>query len=159
AIWRAFARNRRNPKLQEGAVSLLARIRSPLATQRLVVLSLFGRTPRTCTAAVEELHRRDPRDFLELLISALHQPLRYWVEPAGLLVEGEQFNLLKVYGWGNGGLQSSDVRDLQAYNSRIPSINAPALAILRDVTGADAGNDRESWKAWWAEQRGYTYIP
>jgi hypothetical protein len=184
AVWRVFARNKSNPKLQEGAVRLLEQIDSPLATQRIAVLAVFGKTAHVRNVAAEVLLRRDPRDFLDLLIPVLYPILEYRIRhsgdmerPSELLVEGERFNLKGIYifqpaGVGGGrfgsGLRpgddrsarlAEDIASIERHNNEVRRMNEPLLALLRNVTGQDPGSSREEWRAWWTDQKGYAYAP
>jgi hypothetical protein len=50
---------------------------------------------------------------------------------------------------------ASDVAMLDAHNSEVERSSGLVAQILRDTTGENLGQDREAWKAWWANQLGY----
>ena len=84
---------------------MLGRIDAGRASRALAALAVFGKIGRGPPAAAETLKRRDPRDFVGLLIGLLRDPLKYEVKPVGgpgspgvLFVEGERFNVRRVYG-------------------------------------------------------------
>jgi hypothetical protein len=49
--------------------------------------------------------------------------------------------------------------ELARINERIRTMNERALDLLRRLTGRRFGPDREDWKKWLAESRGYPYAP
>ena len=106
AVWRVFAGQKSKPEDQELAVQLLSQIDSPLATERLVVLTVFAKSSDVRLAATEALVRRDPRDSLDPLINIMQPTLKYQVKldssqtgtPTHKLeVEGEWYSLQKTY--------------------------------------------------------------
>jgi hypothetical protein len=42
---------------------------------------------------------------------------------------------------------------------RVDRANARVIETLSATTGHDLGRDREAWRKWWAEERGYAYEP
>ena len=81
AVWRAFATAGSEGQLI--AVRLLGQIQSAPSSRGLATLSTFGRTASVRQAALEALARRDPREFADLLIGLLRNPVKYEVRPVG----------------------------------------------------------------------------
>ncbi len=186
SVWRVFVKGNTNPKYQETAVQLLSQINSPLSTKRLAVLAIFGRSEQARRSAGEILLRRDPRDFVEDLVSVLQAPVNYELqrnvtpdvsaEPARGRRTFQPAAVLRSPGGGMAGSATTvrndrgpagrtadpiaeDVRAINAHNQTVRAANGPVLAILRDATGQDLGADKESWTAWWTDQQGYSYSP
>jgi hypothetical protein len=171
AVWRVFARGKVNPRLQEGAVQLLRQIDSPQSTRRVVALALFGKTAETRRSARAVVLARDPRDYVDTLISLLSARTSYRVKtPAGsgrpteLEIQGETFSLRRVFVPEPGAegriaqLTQGVVAGVQSYNFAVRLTNEPALALLRDATDEYLGSDKEDWTRWWTEQKGYAYV-
>ena len=64
------------------------------------MLAAFGDSPEVRRTATETLKRRDPREFADLLIGFLRDPIKYKVKPVGgpgspgeLFIEGKQANV------------------------------------------------------------------
>ena len=72
---------RRRRALQEKAVQVLGQIEAPGSTRALAMLSVLGRSVEVRRAAVTILRRRDPRDYLGVLIGMVRDPLKYEVRP------------------------------------------------------------------------------
>ena len=53
----------------------------------------------------------------------------------------------------------ADVKRVESANDEVRASNRRIAAILRDVTGRDLGPDREAWKRWLVELKGYAYVP
>ena len=53
----------------------------------------------------------------------------------------------------------ADIKRIEAANDEVRASNKRIAAILRDVTGRDLGPDREAWKRWLVDLRGYAYAP
>jgi hypothetical protein len=92
------------PDHQLVAAQVLGQINAPAAARALAVLAVSGASPEVRQVATETLRRRDPRDFIGLLIDTLRTPLRYEVRPVGgpgspgeLFVEGERYNVRRTY--------------------------------------------------------------
>lgn len=90
---------------QATAVPLLGHIDAPASSRALAMLAVYGRERATRRAAAETLRRRDPRDFVDLLVALIRDPLKYQARPVGgpgmpgeLFIEGEKFNVHRVYG-------------------------------------------------------------
>jgi hypothetical protein len=52
---------------------------------------------------------------------------------------------------------ASLVAALEQTSAVVNELTARSTAVLRDVTGQDAGTDPDAWMAWWADQQGYIY--
>ena len=86
------------------AVQLLGQIDAPAASKALAYLAMFGRAPATRQRATETLRGRDAREFADLLIAQIRDPIKYEVKPVGgpgspgvLFIEGKQSNLKRLY--------------------------------------------------------------
>jgi hypothetical protein len=64
-------------------VQVLGRLDSAHAARALAVLAVFGKSGQVRRAATETLARRNPRDYADLLIGLLRDPIAYHVEPVG----------------------------------------------------------------------------
>ena len=102
AVYREFGA--RGPKDQTIAVQLLGQIDSPLSSKVLALMAIYGKTPDVRRRATETLRRRNPDDYLPLLVALLSDPVKYEVRPVGgpgspgvLFVEGERANVRRVY--------------------------------------------------------------
>jgi tetratricopeptide (TPR) repeat protein len=58
-----------------------------------------------------------------------------------------------------GRMLARDVQLVEATNAGIHDLNGRALDVLTRVTGQSLGEDPGRWKAWWADQLGYSYQP
>ena len=101
SILRVFATN--GPD-QPRAVQLLGQVAAPAASRALAILALTAKSASARQAATETLRARDPREYVDLWIGLLGEPIRFEVKPAAgpngpgeLLVEGAQANLRRVY--------------------------------------------------------------
>ena len=72
--------------------------------QALALLAVSGLSEAVRDEATETLTRGDPRDFMDVLIGMLRDPIRYEVRPVAgpgstgvLYVEGEKFNVRRLY--------------------------------------------------------------
>lgn len=72
--------------------------------------------------------------------------------PIGRLVEEYR----KSAAWAQEQLRQ-DLNVVEAENTRIDQANALVLDLLNNVTGQSLPADPETWRAWWADQRGYAY--
>jgi hypothetical protein len=89
---------------QPRAVQLLGQVDTPAASRALALLAVAARSAQARRAATETLRGRDPREYAELLIGLLREPIRFEVKhvggpdsPGELLVEGKRANLRRVY--------------------------------------------------------------
>lgn len=101
-VWAVFATG--DASRQIVAVRVLGQIDAGPASRALATLAVFGRSAEVRRVATETLKRRDPRDFVSLLVELVRDPIKYEVRPiAGpgsdgiLFVEGKQFNVQRVY--------------------------------------------------------------
>jgi hypothetical protein len=102
-VWVVFAAGA-DETLQKRAVQLLGQIDAAASSRALAALSFFGVSPEVRRGATETLRRRDVREFADLFIALIRKPLKYEVKPVGgpgtpgvLFVEGQQFNLGRLY--------------------------------------------------------------
>jgi hypothetical protein len=102
AVWEILASG--DQKLQLAAVQVLGQIDGPWASQAAVALALFSPYPEVRGRSIETAARRDPRDFLEPLLAMIRRPFRYKVQPlagpgsqGGIFVDGERFNIQRLY--------------------------------------------------------------
>lgn len=103
SVWAVFAEG--DGAHQARAVQLLGQIDAPGASRALALMAVQGGTSEVRKAATETLRRRDPRDFVDFLISMIGTQLKYQVRavngpnaPGELFVEGAKYNLRRVYG-------------------------------------------------------------
>ena len=101
SIGRVFAATE---PLQPRAVQLLGQIDAPAASRALAYLSVFARSADARRAATETLRGRDTREYADLLIALLRDPIRFEVKhvdgpgsPGELLIEGEKYNVRRLY--------------------------------------------------------------
>ncbi len=158
-IWSIFVA-RGNPKLQAAAVRMLGQIDGPPASMALATLAILLPEGTVRARAVETLIRRDPRDVADRLISLIRKPFTYTIRKgdqpgtAGeLLVEGETFNVRRVY-----RLRSTDLATIPAesfspmattrngtpLDTNIVFFRQVAQATARTTFGQGAGSIRDS---------------
>jgi hypothetical protein len=53
----------------------------------------------------------------------------------------------------------NDVMEIENLNQRIADDNTRVVSVLNAVSGQDFGPDRDTWKSWWSDQLGYSYVP
>lgn len=136
SIWKVFVRGR-NPSLSR-AVQLLGQVRSPASSKALAWLVVGSKSETVRQRATETLETRDAREFLDILIGALRQPVRYQVrpvrgpgQPGTLYIEGRAYNTMEVFRPWNmprRALRSGDYVTLDA--NGLPVINEPSLTRL-----------------------------
>jgi hypothetical protein len=102
AIYREFGGG--GPNDQRIAIRLLSQVDSPAASKALAVLAIYGKGPSVRQAAIDTLRNRNADDFLAFLVAMMKDPIEYQVKAVGgpgspgvLLVEGQRFNLQRVY--------------------------------------------------------------
>jgi len=90
---------------QTVAVQLLGQIDGPVASRALVSLAVFSPAADVRQIAIQTLARRDPRDFVRLLVDRVRSPIKYEVRPVGgpgapgvLFVEGDRYDVRRTYG-------------------------------------------------------------
>ncbi len=93
-----------NDVVQAKAAQVLAQIDAPRASRALAMLSLVGRSAGVRRTAAEILRRRDPREFLGLLVGMIRDPLKYQIQPGKepnsvgrLVIEGPRYNVDRTY--------------------------------------------------------------
>src|SRR5262249_8964900 len=79
-------------------------IDSPDASRALAALAVVGTSAEVRRTAVETLARRDRREYLDLLVAAVRDPIKYEVRPVGgpgspgaLFIQGKQVNVERRY--------------------------------------------------------------
>ena len=173
-IKRVFGRE--EPELQLLCVRILSGIKGSEASRAITEVSLYARSAEVRKAAVEELQRRDPRDFMGALIETLHRPLNFQVTPHGaagrrgvIEIEGERVRSRRIYWipptensaqWARYTGRTNMDRDLERihrYNGKVSAANAPVIQVLQTVTGQWIGRDPDDWRRWWYDQLGYSY--
>jgi len=112
AVWSVFARG--GEAEQKLATELFGHIDAPDASLGLTALAVYSPAPEVRRAATETLTGRDPRDVVGKLVELIRTPLKYEVRfvggpgrPGVLFVEGERFNIQRVY---NAPAPPRDVR-------------------------------------------------
>jgi hypothetical protein len=141
-----------DPHQQAVAVQLLSSIDAPESSRGLARLAAVSRSPEVYDAAATSLVRRDPRDFVDPLIGLLRDPIRY------------EFHRVREPGWRGQiliveGKPYHDVGAILRQNNVIQSTNIRVASLLEAVTDEDFGTDREAWRSWWTDKKGYTYEP
>ncbi len=53
----------------------------------------------------------------------------------------------------------ADIEEVERLNQLVDVMNDRAVRVLREATGKNLMADREQWKRWLAERRGYAYVP
>jgi len=93
-----------DPETQAVAVRVLGQIDAAGASRALAVLALSARSAEARRAAAETLKRRDPREFADLLIASILEPIKYEIKavggqgkPGSLSVNGKEANLKRIY--------------------------------------------------------------
>lgn len=128
-------------------IQVLGQIDKPLSTQVLAMMSVYGRTPEVRRRAAEFLRNRPSRDFLELLVGLMVDPLKYEVKPVAgpgspgvLLVEGERFNVARYYApqtvnipWRPGDIVSYDASGMPGITRLV---GATAITPVHGVAGS-----------------------
>ena len=101
-IWAVLLRG--GERSRTVGIQMLGQIDGPVASNALAALAIFNPSPEARARAIETLIRRDPRDVIGRLIGLVRKPFKYEVRrPNGpgtegvLFVEGEQFNIRKLY--------------------------------------------------------------
>ena len=135
SVCKAFGKG--SPERQTLAVRLLRQIQAPAAVQALALLAVSGLSETIRGDATATLAQSDPRDFMDVLIGLLHDPIHYEVKPVAgpgstgvLFVEGEKFNVRRLYAPPPLPLftiKAGDVVDLDAFG----------LPIITRVVGYD----------------------
>jgi tetratricopeptide (TPR) repeat protein len=102
AIMRTFAKTQ--PVDQTRAVSMLDQVEGPTASLDLARLAVFGDLDETREQAIAALKKREPRDYVGLLIELVRFPVKFKVQPVtgpgsrgGLLIDTPRYKLLRTY--------------------------------------------------------------
>lgn len=102
AVWKVFITDKPGDPVL--AVQLLGQIDAPSASRALAVLAVFGKTDQVRRRATETLKQRDCREFADLLISLIREPIKFEIKrvngldgPGELFIEGKRFNLRRNY--------------------------------------------------------------
>ena len=102
SVWNVLAAG--GQKVQLMAVQVLGQIDGPASSRAVAAMALFSPFPLVRGRAIETTTRRDPRDFLDSLLGFIHRPYRYQVQPingpgsaGGIFVDGERFNIQRLY--------------------------------------------------------------
>jgi tetratricopeptide (TPR) repeat protein len=89
---------------QMRAVQILGQINDPAASRSLATLAVYGKSDDVRRIATETLRQRDPREFADLLIGLLRDPIKYEVKPVAgpgspgeLWVEGDRYDRKRHY--------------------------------------------------------------
>lgn len=102
SVWKVCVTQKpRDPGL---AVQLLGQIDAPSASRALAVMAIYGETAQARQRATETLKHRDCREFADLLISLIREPIKYEIKrvngldgPGELFIEGKKFNVQRNY--------------------------------------------------------------
>ena len=85
-------------------MQLFGQVDSQASSRSLAALAIFSASAEVRRVSTEILKTRDPREFANLLIALLRDPIKYEVRPVGgpgspgvLFVQGEQFNVQRLY--------------------------------------------------------------
>jgi hypothetical protein len=102
AVWEVLATG--DKRLQTKAVQVLGQIDGPDASRAVAAMAVFSPFPEVRGLAIDTAARRDPREFLSSVLSMIRRPFRYRVQPlggpgsqGGLFVDGERFNIQRLY--------------------------------------------------------------
>jgi hypothetical protein len=133
-VWAVFASG--DADRQAVAVRVFGQIDSAGASRALATLAVFGKSPEVRRTATETLRRRDVREFADLLIALLRDPIKYEVKPVvgpgsqgELFVEGKKANVKRLY-------SPPAVPDIPlAPGDRIVGYDDYGLPILRHTVG------------------------
>jgi hypothetical protein len=135
SVCKVFARG--SPERQALALRLLRQIDAPAALQALALLAVSGLSDEVRAQATETLSTRDPRDFMDVLIGMLHDPIRYEIKPVAgpgstgvLFVEGARFNVRRLYEPPALPLVASKAGD-------VVELDAFGLPVISRVVGYD----------------------
>ena len=134
--------------------------------------------------ALTILRHRDPRDFLGVLVDSLQEPVTVTMQRGKssdiriLHVESETLDWQRTYvprrapalafvpGGGSVDRHNigHDAQQARYYKASVDRTNLTASHALRELTGQaihepDPARARDAWRAWWADERGYSYNP
>jgi hypothetical protein len=103
-VWTTFGRA--EPALQKVAVQVLGQIDDRSASRLLALLAVFSGSPEVRGLAIASLRKRDAREFADVLIALIRQPIEFEVKKVGgpgqggqLLIKGQGSapNLKRLY--------------------------------------------------------------
>ncbi len=103
-VWAILARG--SLAQQRVALATLSQIDSPAASRSLALLEVFSGYPEIRGSAIAILRRRDSREFADMLISMIQEPIAFEVKPVGgpgnpgeLFIKGRgnKANLKRLY--------------------------------------------------------------
>ncbi len=101
-VWAVFVRG--DQAHQRVAIQVLGQIDASGSSRALALLAVFSPWADVRNSAAQILRRRDPRDFAELLVSLLRDPIKYKVKYVNgpgsqgeLLVEGKDASVKRLY--------------------------------------------------------------
>ena len=101
-VWMLFVRG--DEAKQRVAVRILGQINASGSSRALALLGVFSPWADIRQSAAATLRQRDPRDFAEVLVGLLRDPIKYKVKPVSgpgsqgeLLVEGKDANIKRLY--------------------------------------------------------------
>ncbi|SIO43120.1 HEAT repeat [Singulisphaera sp. GP187] len=102
ALWAVFATG--NAEQQAVAVRALGHIDALAASRSLAMLAGFSDSAEVRRTATETLKRRDPREYADILIKFLRDPIQYKTQTVGgpgmpgtLFIAGERKNIQRQY--------------------------------------------------------------
>jgi hypothetical protein len=101
-VWELMASG--GPRLQLKSVEVLGQIDGPAASRAIAAIAVMSPFPEVRGRAIDTAERRDSRDFLDAVLALIRRPFRYKVHPlsgpgsqGGLFIEGERFNIQRLY--------------------------------------------------------------
>ena len=101
-VWTVLVRG--DQARQRVAVQILGQINASGSSRALALLGVFSPWADVRQSAAAILRQRDPRDFAELLVGLLRDPIKYKVQSVNgpgsqgeLLVEGKDANVRRLY--------------------------------------------------------------
>jgi hypothetical protein len=102
AVWEVLATGDERSQLM--AVQVFGQIDGSAASKAVAALAVFSPSAAVRGRAIETAIRRDPRDFLDSVLALIRKPFRYKVQPVRglgsegeLFVEGERYNIKRLY--------------------------------------------------------------
>jgi hypothetical protein len=143
----------RDPR--EFLVGLIHLVQEPLKYQALSVSAIGPGSPGF--VAVEG------RDAVLQTVFTIDES-KFWGQATPLSPRQSAFFLRAVIKGGyerRVAVQNARLASLAASvaqtSAAVNELTARSTAVLRAVTGQDAGTDPDAWMAWWADQQGYVY--
>lgn len=103
SLWATFAA-KPNAERQALAVRTLGQIDAAGSSRALALLAVSGASAEVRRAATETLKRRDVREFADLLIALIRDPIKYEVDPVhgpnqsgSISIRGKKANIKRIY--------------------------------------------------------------